>query len=149
MTEGHLLAGAVPTTATYDPPAKYKGKKNARGDLVGTRIPTGTPLGDELAKLRLSWHAAARIGLDKRQDEIDQGRRLLETSANVPIDPSRHAYEVWRKQRVTAIRTRITQVIEDTVAIHGRPPTTIGIPAETIDEVREACCDFDVVFTVS
>lgn len=139
------MSDALPT---YDPPAKYKGKRNARGQLVGTRIDPNTPLGESLAKLRMSWKAAARIGESKRLEAEDQARRVMETSLNVPVNPQAQARKVYREQRVKVIRKRINDIVDKCVAEHGRPPTTIGIPAETIDEVREACWDYDVTFVV-
>ena len=146
--DGAVLLGKVPTNATYDPPAKYKGRRNAKGQLVGTRIDPNTPLGDQLAKLRLAWKAGARIGEASRLEQEDTARRLLEGSLNVPVDPNAQAAAQWRAQRRKVIRKRIMDVIDQAIDAHGRPPTTIGIPAETIDEVREACCDFDVTFVV-
>jgi hypothetical protein len=148
MTEPTLLAGAIPTTATYDPPSKYKGRKNAKGQLVGTRIDPATPLGAELAKLRMMWVAAAEANKRIAKDDPDLARRMSEISQNVPVNPDLHALRQWRDQRRMVIRARISQVIDTTVAVHGRPPTTIGIPAETLDEVREACCDYDVTFVL-
>lgn len=142
------LPGKVRTDFTYDPPAKYQGKKNARGQLVGTRIDPSTPLGQELAKLRMMWQAAAEAQKRIDKDDPDLARRINEVSQNVPVDPVSHATKVYREQRRMVIRKRMYDIIQKAIDEHGRPPTTIGVPSETIDEVREACCDLDVKFVV-
>lgn len=151
-SEPKVLAGAVSTDFTYDPPAKYAGKRNAHGQLVGRRISVATPLGSELAKLRVMYQAAAEAKSRTDRQAVlefgDAARRITEISQNVPVDPQAHAREAYRAQRVKVIRKRISDIIEGAVNTYGRPPTTIGIPSETIDEVREACCDFDVTFVV-
>ena len=145
------LPGKVRTDFTYDPPAKYKGKRNAKGQLVGTRISPLTPLGQELAKLRTMWRAAAEADarLKKPTDDPDLARRISEVSQNVPVSMAEHATKVYREQRKKVIRKRINEVMQKAYETHGQYPASIGIPSETIDEVREACCDFDVTFTVS
>lgn len=143
-----VLPGAVRTDFTYDPPAKYQGKRNAQGQLVGTRIPISTPLGSELAKLRMMYQAAAEGYERTHKEDADLIRRAHEVSLNVPVDPVAHASKVYREQRRSVIRKRIYDIVQAVIDEHGRPPKTIGIPAETLEEVREACCDLDVTFVL-
>lgn len=141
-----IPAKPIDYTGTYDPPEKYKGKKNAHGQLVGQRIDPETELGKELVKLRISIHAAAHGHMASHKQDEDMARRVLEVSQNVPAPVDMMKAKQYRAQRATLIRKRMQTEIDKIVAAHGRPPTSIGIPKESYDEVKEACWDFDVTF---
>ena len=115
------------------------------GKLVGRRIPTGTPVGDSLAKLRVQYAMASAV---TAPDE-DLRRRMMETSLNVDAPLDLMAAQKARVQRARLIRERIQRLMDTSMKVHGRYPDTIGIPAETIDEVRSACCEMEVMFVVS
>ena len=116
--------------------------KNAK--LVGKRIDPKSPLGIELAKLRTMYAAAGEI----TTPTIDLERRMLETSLNVEAPLNALAMKKALDERKKVIRERVQGVLDKIMAEHGRYPTTVGIPAETFEEVREACHDFPVTFVV-
>ena len=110
--------------------------------LAGKRIDPDTELGKELAKLRLSYSMAGSV----HTKGDDQHRRILQTSLNVGAPLDLIARKKETEQRFKLIRKRITDAIDHAEAVHGRRPTSIGIPGEMLEEVRLACADFDVVF---
>lgn len=143
---GGVPLGQMKVSAHYEQPAKYKGITNDKGQLLaGKRIDPRSELGKELVKLRVMWKAAAEA--NRRLSE-DEERRMKEMSANVPLNLNEMAAARWRDERDQAIRKRILDIVDGVYAEHGRPPTTIGVPAETFEEVREACSDFPVTFVV-
>jgi len=110
--------------------------------LAGKRIDPDTELGKELAKLRQAY---AMAGAVPSKDD-DQYRRILETSLNVVAPLDFIARKKEAEQRFKLIRKRITDAINHAEAVHGRRPTSIGIPGDMLEEVALACSDFDVVF---
>jgi hypothetical protein len=122
--------------------------KPGKGDkLVGKRIDPKTPLGDQLAKLRLSYASAARIEPGRGEEDIR--RRMMETSLNVEAPLDLIARKKMQDQRKRLIRERVQRAMDATFEAEGRYPDSIGIPRETIDEVSEACYDFPVRFVPS
>lgn len=131
-----------------DVPAKYRGRKSQDGDqLVGTRIDPSTPLGKELADLRRTYMMAGRAKAEGiMRDHPDQARIIAERSLNIPIPDN--ASKQYYDQRRQIIRNYVQNTIREVVAVHGRPPTSLIMKAEVIDEVRTYCADMDVVFQV-
>jgi hypothetical protein len=110
--------------------------------LVGKRIPESTELGKTLAQLRVSYACATEIGLPSE----DLRRRIMETSLRVDAPLDLLAAAKVKMQRKRLIRERVDRALDLAMAQHGTRPSTIGIPVESLDEVREACYDYDVTF---
>lgn len=113
--------------------------------LVGQRIDPKTPLGKTLADLRVMYAAAGEIKMPAE----DLRRRIMETSLNVEAPLDLLAAKKAKEQRARLIRERIQRTMDSVMKTEGRYPSTIGIPREALDEVREACHDFDTVFVPS
>ena len=118
----------------------YSPKANER--LVGKRIPATTELGKTLAQLRTSYACATEIGLP----EEDLRRRIMETSLRVDAPLDLLAAAKVKLQRKRLIRERVDRALDMAMAQYGTRPSTIGIPTDALDEVREACYDYDVTF---
>ena len=133
--------------SAHRPQAKRQSKADlVKGKtLVGKRISTDTPLGKTLAQLRVQYACAAEINLPGD----DLRRRMMETSLNVEAPLDLLAARKVRDQRKRLIRERIDRAIDTAIAQHGVPPSSVGIPREALDEVREACYDYDITFVPS
>lgn len=102
--------------------------------LVGRRISPDTELGRELAKLRVQYMMAAEIDMT---DETLR-RRMLEISQNVDISPALDDAARHREERAVVIRDAIHRAIAAARYKHGSTPTTLGVPAESYDEIAAA-----------
>lgn len=116
--------------------------------LVGTRIDPTTEVGKDLAGVRKMFddYAAAMEGAPDPRDP-DNTLDRLNRSLNTTLQQRVLNNDVQADQRKRLIRKRIQDALDTAFAVHGRYPKSIGVPAETYEEVKLACSDMDVQIT--